>query len=158
MPLAWRTLFGFSSYQTPQCFNSDLVMLPPWKLSILQVGSHHHHHCYPCSPSFPPPTPYKINRGGGVGGYWNHLVGSVVLSKCPIMSTQYLLNRWTIFYQTWYGGVLSRGDMSCKKNWFTIFSVKVTVRAYIIKIWLFLLYLLNCWSVCNQTWFDRTAS
>ena len=25
-------------------------------------------------------------------------------------------------------------------------------------IWLFLLYLLNCWSICNQTWFDSTAS
>ena len=44
------------------------------------------------------------------------------------------------------------------KNWFIIFSVKVTARAYLIKIWLFLLYLLNCWSVCNQTWFDSTAS
>ena len=30
-----------------------------------------------------------------------------------------------------------------QKTWFTVFSVKVTVRAYIIKIWLFLLYLLN---------------
>ena len=29
-----------------------------------------------------------------------------------------------------------------QKNWFTVFSVKVTVRAYIIKIWLFLFYLL----------------
>ena len=38
-----------------------------------------------------------------------------------------------------------------QKNWFTSFSVKVTARVYIIKIWLFLLYLLNCWSVCNQT-------
>ena len=41
-----------------------------------------------------------------------------------------------------------------QKNWFTVFNVKVTTRAYIIKIWLFL----NCWSVCNQTWFDSTAS
>ena len=37
-------------------------------------------------------------------------------------------------------------------------NVKVTARAYIIKIWLFLLYLLNCWSVCNQTWFDNIFS
>ena len=41
-------------------------------------------------------------------------------------------------------------------NWFTVFSVKVTARAYVIK-WLFLLYLLNCWLVCNQTWFDSAA-
>ena len=45
-----------------------------------------------------------------------------------------------------------------QKNWFTVFNVKITVRAYMIKIWLFLLYLLKCWSVCNQIWFDSTAS
>ena len=44
-----------------------------------------------------------------------------------------------------------------QKNLFTVFNVKVTVRAYIIKIWLFLLCLHNCWSVCNQTWLDSTA-
>ena len=33
------------------------------------------------------------------------------------------------------------------ENWFTICIVMVTVRDYIIKIWLFLLYLLNRWSV-----------
>ena len=44
-----------------------------------------------------------------------------------------------------------------QKNWFTIFNVKVTARAYIIKIWLFLLYLLNCWPICNQIWFDTTT-
>ena len=43
------------------------------------------------------------------------------------------------------------------KNWFPIVNVKVTVRAYIIKIWLFLLYLPNCWSGCNQTRFDNTT-
>ena len=32
-----------------------------------------------------------------------------------------------------------------QKNWFTVFNVKVTMRAYISKKWLFLLYLLNCW-------------
>ena len=32
-----------------------------------------------------------------------------------------------------------------QKNWFTVFNVRVTARAYITKIWLFLLYLLNCW-------------
>ena len=31
-------------------------------------------------------------------------------------------------------------------------------EGFYIKIWLFLLYLLNCWFVCNQTWFDSTAS
>ena len=45
-----------------------------------------------------------------------------------------------------------------KKNWFTIFNVKVTARAYITKIWLFLLCLLNFWSVCRQTWFNGITS
>ena len=44
-----------------------------------------------------------------------------------------------------------------QKNWFTIFSVKVTARAYIIKMGLCLESLLNCWSIGSQTWFDSTA-
>ena len=53
-------------------------------------------------------------------------------------------------------GVLLWGGVSCRK--ICSFNVKVTARAYIIKIWLFPQYLLNCWSICNQIWFDSTAS
>ena len=57
------------------------------------------------------------------------------------------------------GMVMQHHKPECHaENWFTVFSVKVTARAYISKILLFLLYLLNCWSVCNQIWFDSTAS
>ena len=45
-----------------------------------------------------------------------------------------------------------------QKNVFTIFNFKVTAGANILNIWPFLLYHLNCWSICNQTWFDSTAS
>ena len=45
-----------------------------------------------------------------------------------------------------------------QKNWFSFFNVKVTVWAYMIKIWVFLLCLLNCCMVCNQSWFCSTAS
>ena len=38
------------------------------------------------------------------------------------------------------------------------FKVKVSAWAHLIKIWQFLLYLLNCWSLCYQTWFDSTLS
>ena len=48
-------------------------------------------------------------------------------------------------------------NCQAEKNWFTIVNVKVTVRAYISKIWLFLLYLPNHWSICHQTQFDSTA-
>ena len=40
----------------------------------------------------------------------------------------------------------------------TVFNVIVTLRANMINICRFLLYLLNCWSVWNQTWFGSTAS
>ena len=56
----------------------------------------------------------------------------------------------------WLCSIISQSVM--QKNWFTVFNVKVIARAYVIKIWLFLLYLLKCWLVCNQTWFDSTAS
>ena len=38
-----------------------------------------------------------------------------------------------------------------------IFKVKVTARVYMIKIWLFLLYYLNCWFFGNQTWSHDTS-
>ena len=50
--------------------------------------------------------------------------------------------------------IMSRSVM--QKDWLAIFKVKVTARAHMIKIWQFLLYLLNCWSFCYQTWFDCT--
>ena len=58
--------------------------------------------------------------------------------------------------QVWLCSIISQSVM--QKKWFTVFNVKVTVRSYMIKIWLILLYLLNSWSVCNQIWFDSTAS
>ena len=45
-----------------------------------------------------------------------------------------------------------------KKRLICYFKVKVTARAHMIKIWQFLLYLLNCWSFCYKTWFDCTLS
>ena len=59
----------------------------------------------------------------------------------------------TLCNQTWYCGASPWAGMSWKK-WDSLIKVKVT---YIIKIWLFLLYLLlvlNQWVLCNQTQFD----
>ena len=84
----------------------------------------------------PPPKKKKKNMGAGMEGgiYWNHSVHlSVVLSMCPIVSAQYLLNcSAIIFYQTSYGGVLLWGSVSCRKIG-SLFP-KVTTMAYIIKI------------------------
>ena len=91
--------------------------------------------------------PLHINTEGG-WLYWNHFVHLsihfsvclfVLLSVCLVLSRRYLLHRLTIFNQTWYSGVLSWGGSVMNKNWFTIFNVKVTERAYIhvSKMWQF---------------------
>ena len=46
---------------------------------------------------------------------------------------------------------MSQSVMENKTKLFATFKVKVTARAYMIKIWLILLYLLNCWFFGNQT-------
>ena len=57
------------------------------------------------------------------------------------------------------GMIMQRNKPECRgEKWFTVFNVKVTASAFIIKMLLFLLYLLHCWSVCNQTWFESTVS
>ena len=67
----------------------------------------------------PTPPPYKY---GGGGVYWNHFVRlsvglsvrpSVVLSVCPIVSAQYLLNRSTIFFFTKLGIVVYYDELMC---------------------------------------------
>ena len=85
------------------------------------------------------------------------------LCVCPcvwILSGQYLLN-YSLCCKllpnlVWWYIVMVWNVM--QKNWFAISKVKVTARAYVIKVWLFLLYPLNFWSACNQIWFDGTLS
>ena len=77
-------------------------------------------------------------QGHGEGSYDQNLTLSSILSE--------LLIPWQPNLVWWY---IIISQSATQKNWFIVFYVKVTVRAYIIKIWLFLLYLLNCWSVCN---------
>ena len=63
-------------------------------------------------------------------------------SSEPLQNHKTLLQNWV-----WLCGIISQSVM--QKNWFTVFNVKVTARAYIIKMTiissklLFLLYLLN---------------
>ena len=81
----------------------------------------------------------RINTGGV---YWNHFDHFVRLSVCssvrvsdrvrsisPEPLDQFLPNlvSWCIIMRRYV----------LRKNWFTIFNVKVTARAYIIKTWLF---------------------
>ena len=71
-------------------------------------------------------------------------------SKCRCLSRWYFLNRQTFCSQTRI--VMHHNEREChaKKKPFAIFKVKVTARARIIKIWQFLLYLLNCWSFSTK--------
>ena len=78
--------------------------------------------------------------------------GHSEVSKCQCLS-RYLLNRLT--FTTKLGIVKHHHELECmQEDWFAIFKVKVIARAYMIKIWQFVLCLLNCWSFCYQTWFD----
>ena len=74
-----------------------------------------------------------------------------------ILSRWYLLNHKRSFSKL--GIVMHHSESECHaKRLIAIFKVKVTARAHTIKWWQFLLYLLNCWSFCYQTWFESTLS
>ena len=100
-----------------------------------------------------PPPPCSV---GGRGSILESLcLYCLCVQSCPLNKFPELFNHFFFFLPNlvWWCIVMRRCMMW--KNWFTIFNVKVTAKAYIIKIWL---YRLNCWSVCNQTWFGRTPS
>ena len=105
-----------------------------------------------------PPPPLRIYTGGGGGIILESLCclsvyPSVRVSICPCVRSCPLNISWTTQpFFTKLGIVVYYHEAMCHEE-----NVKVTERAYIIKIWLLLLWLLNCWSVCNQTWFDSTT-
>ena len=111
--------------------------------------------------STPPSPPPKKKKNTGVG-----YIG-ITLSLCPsvclsCLCFQFCLDDVSFTTQPFLTKlglvVYYHGVEYHAKNWFTVFNVKVTARAYRIQIWLFLRFLLNCGSVCNQTWFDSTTS
>ena len=63
-----------------------------------------------------------------------------------VFSRWYLLNHHTFCFQTWYCDSSLWVRVSCRKIDSLFFKVKVTTSTHMIKIWQFLLYLLNCWS------------
>ena len=81
----------------------------------------------------PSSLPYNY-RGACYIGITLSVRPSVLLSVCPSLSGRYLLYRSTDFNQTWYGGVLSSDGVSCRKIDSSLFKVKGTKRACIIKI------------------------
>lgn len=57
-----------------------------------------------------------------------------------ILSSRYLLNCWTFCNQTWSGGASSWARVLREKIFVLFFKAKVTARAHIIEISLFLLF------------------
>ena len=143
------------------------VMLTRWFMLVLVAVTHFHGHrtiwgkkdkqkLYFSSFDFelyPHPTRSKYREGGGV---LESLHSSVCVSVCCFISVSNFV--WTISpeprkhfqpYLVWWCIILMRSVLN--KNHFTIFNVKVTARANINKMQLFVLYLLNCRSISNQT-------
>ena len=98
-------------------------------------------------------TPSYKFMGGWIHSV--HLCSSVDVSDCVCTISPELLNHVLPNLVLWC--IIMRWCVM-QKSWFTIFNVKVTTRDYVIKIFQFLLYLLNCWFVCTKMWFDSTAS
>ena len=91
----------------------------------------------------PPPCPLY----NGYIGMTLSICSSVHVSNhIPVISLE-LLNHFLPNMVLWC--IVMRWCVM-QKNVFIIFNVKVTARAYIIKMWQFLLYLLKRWSICNQ--------
>ena len=70
-----------------------------------------------------------------------------------VLSRWSLLKHQTFCLQTWYCDASVCVRVSCKEIYIICYFQEL-----MIKMWQFLLYLLNCWSFCCQTWFDSTLS
>ena len=70
-------------------------------------------------------------------------MGGILDSFCPSVCLDSIC--WTTQpFLTIFGVVVHYHEVEClAENWVTVFNVKVTARVYIIKIWLFLLYILS---------------
>ena len=102
-------------------------------------------------------TAFKVNVMGKVQNVSDCLSRCyfLLLSDCVCSVSPELLNH---FLPNLVWCCIIMRQCVVRKNWFTVFNVKVTARAYIIKTWLCLLYHLKFWSVCKQAWYCSTAS
>ena len=85
--------------------------------------------------------------------------GHSKISKCQWMFVQMVSSETLNLLLpnvVWWCIIMSQ--IGFETDWFAVFKFKVTVVDNMIKMWQFLLYPLNCWSFCYQTWFDSTLS
>ena len=132
----------YEMFQFLFCLRSTLVCLHLWSVRHLFAFCGHQVSLSANKVLIIIPPITKFVRGEG--GSWNH---SLCPSVCPSSG----------FYQTTQLFVTKVGMLVChvKKKCFAIFKVSATVKANksYIKTWLFLLYLLNCWSIWIHTFF-----
>ena len=106
---------------------------------------------------------------------WYSIICQSVLRKCLVLGLRSRSQRrlkvsvniclddifWTAtYFVTRLGMMIQQNEPEChaEQKIFAVFKVKVTARANMIKIWLWLLYLLNCWFFGNQTLSDDRLS
>ena len=73
---------------------------------------------------------------------WNHIFRRLHAHPSPQFHF-FLAKGWQLYIMR-----LSVMWKDCCAN----FNIKVTMKVYMVEIWLFLVFLLNCWSFSNQTW------
>ena len=92
--------------------------------------------------------------GGRKGGAcWNLCVCLSVLSclsMCSAFFSEDIFRSTQPFVLKLCVVVHQHGAECCPRNWDAVFKVTVTVKAHVVKAWLFQSYLLNCWSFWNQ--------
>ena len=105
------------------------------------------------------PAVSKLGTGGWGGGEeGGSILESLCLLLCPVLSVYVFSLFSEDIFRSAQPFVLKlcvvvhqRGAECCPRNWDAVVKVKVTVKAHVIKAWLFQSYLSNCWSFWNQT-------
>ena len=87
--------------------------------------------------------------------YCNQGQGHSKGSKCQCLSRWYLLKQ---HFVTKLGIVMHHYELHCHAKKVGLLVLRSRSQQGFIWSWQFLLYLLNCWSFCYQTWFDSTLS
>ena len=107
------------------------------------------HSCFPLNSAFASRVYNYVNHHVSLFCQWKYWITLFKVKftakvQISVHLSRYHLNCWTCCNQTWYGNTSSWAKMSGEKNWDTF--VKLTVRAYVIKTWLFMLFY-SFWTV-----------
>ena len=131
-------------------FSCPLPFLPPFLLALIPVFLRVLHLTCPFCCYTPHPQPRnEISREGGS----RRPCVCLSMCMCPDFVQTISPEHFSLLQPNLLWCCIIMRWSVLRKNWFGIFKIKFTSRAYMIKIWLFTLYLLDLWSICNQTSF-----